>query len=617
MAAGRFLRKKRNVWFFRYRLPKRLAACGLSGEVQKTLSTPDKRLAGWLARALALRMEATLSLPQLPSRSELEGRVRAWIDDLHWRNEIRNAATGGYVWFEPDEIEQMGPETAPEMESLLRMCARTYADDQTAEVQAALGPNGDATPFQAVVKSAEQYLNVSADRATLHGRLLERTILRGYATFLQETKTTLSKIEQASAASAPAKPQLPEFAFLQYWDDFRAYKVANKEWKGDTAANAESSRRIFAFLFADVTVAEVVSEPIASEFKTKLFGLPKNYDAPEYQGLSPDKLIAQAFAEKLPTLRKGTINKHTGCFGGKKGYWAYLVNQKKISPDIESPFKGLHVPVKKGRSARHERQAWSKVLEAKFFAGPWIRGCKSIHRRSTPGSEIHRDSMFWVTLWGRLTGVRENEICDAAVGAIKFADPDDCGSIAYLEITEGKKDGSERNVPVPQNLIDMGFLEERVIGRDPDEPLFPELIPQGPGLRRSAAFTGKFTYLRQKTKCYVDKMDFHSFRSNVETQLKNADGIKESWIDEVIGHESPIRRSEGSRYTKEIYLPILKRCIDSITVNADFSHLKYSGQHGVPAQGRDERIVLYVRLAEREMKKKALRRRGRPRPETL
>ena len=111
-------------------------------------------------------------------------------------------------------------------------------------------------------------------------------------------------------------------------------------------------------------------------------------------------------------------------------------------------------------------------------------------------------------------------------------------------------------------------------------------------------------------KCYVEKMDFHSFRSNVETQLKNAEGIKEAWVDEVIGHESPIRRSEGSRYTKEIYLPILKRCIDSIAINADLGHLKYFGLRGVASPGRDDRISLYTKLAEREMKKKAARKRA-------
>ena len=92
------------------------------------------------------------------------------------------------------------------------------------------------------------------------------------------------------------------------------------------------------------------------------------------------------------------------------------------------------------------------------------------------------------------------------------------------------------------------------------------------------------------------------------------------WVDELIGHDSPIRRSEGARYTKSIFMANLKRTIDRITIGADpynptqsggaveFSHLAYDGPRGVPAPGAVEEIKHYVALAEREMRKKAPRR---------
>jgi hypothetical protein len=150
----------------------------------------------------------------------------------------------------------------------------------------------------------------------------------------------------------------------------------------------------------------------------------------------------------------------------------------------------------------------------------------------------------------------------------------------------------------------MGFLEQRVIGRDPSEPLFPELLPQGPGLRRSAAFTDRFSYYRTATKIHRPRIDFHSFRGNVETDLKNAD-LNSAWIDELIGHESVIRRSEGERYTKRILLPILRRLVNAIKINADLSHLAYGGQPGVASPSRDKDLARFVALAQREMMKKA------------
>jgi hypothetical protein len=53
-----------------------------------------------------------------------------------------------------------------------------------------------------------------------------------------------------------------------------------------------------------------------------------------------------------------------------------------------------------------------------------------------------------------------------------------------------------------------------------------------------------------------------------------------AWIDEPIGHDSIIRQSEGARYTKGVYLSILKRTIDKVRLPLDLSHLKYSGQRG-------------------------------------
>jgi hypothetical protein len=167
-------------------------------------------------------------------------------------------------------------------------------------------------------------------------------------------------------------------------------------------------------------------------------------------------------------------------------------------------------------------------------------------------------------------------------------------------------------VPIPDLILGAGFLEYRVIGRDPEEPLFPELIEQGTGNRRSAAFTGKFTYLRRISDCYLPKIDFHSYRGNAETDMKNknAGGLDAAWIDELIGHESIIRRSEGERYTKQILMPLLRRCVNTIKINADLSHLIYAGPRNVAAPGRDKEILRYVALAEREMRKKASRKRS-------
>ena len=90
--------------------------------------------------------------------------------------------------------------------------------------------------------------------------------------------------------------------------------------------------------------------------------------------------------------------------------------------------------------------------------------------------------------------------------------------------------------------------------------------------------------------------------------MKNhSDAFSTAWIDELIGHESKFRRSEGERYTKAILLPILKRLVNSIEICADLSHLRYDGEKGRAAPHRDQELARYVALARREMNKKARR----------
>ena len=78
------------------------------------------------------------------------------------------------------------------------------------------------------------------------------------------------------------------------------------------------------------------------------------------------------------------------------------------------------------------------------------------------------------------------------------------------------------------------------------------VIAQGAEPRRSGAFSGRFTEYRKKTKTYRPGVDFRSYRGNVETTLRNVSDVNAGWVDELIGHDFPIRRSEGAPYTKSI-----------------------------------------------------------------
>jgi hypothetical protein len=440
--------------------------------------------------------------------------------------------------------------------------------------------------------------------------LLARTVLRGYSTLLDQLSEAVADIPR-HAQAAVAKPLLPDFAFFAHWDEFIATKRSDRKWKRDTASGAEATPRLFKALIGNLPFARINGD-IVGRFRREYLKLPYNYfHDRKWNKLKPNEVIAAVekidddAKSKLRLASTTTANKHVL---NLIEYWEHLALHAKIPRGLDNVFRGHLTARPRGRAARDEHQMWPADLDYAFFTSHLYGGCKSIFRRGVPGHEIHRDALFWVPLFGRLMGVREDEICGRMVGDIEWIDTE-IGRVAYLKIRDSKTASSSRDVPIHKLILELGFLEYRYFGRAADEPLFPELIPQGVEPRRSNSFSGRFTEYRKKIKVFRAGVDFRSYRGNVETTLRNTDGVNPGWIDELIGHDSPVRRSEGARYTKSIFMANLKQTIDKVAIGVDLSRLYYSGPHGLQAPGTAEDIARYLTLAEREMKKKVARRR--------
>jgi hypothetical protein len=210
-----YLRRRGHTWFLRWKFPRRLAGAGFSGELVKSLQTPDVRLARRRALNLVLRLEAamTSSETKLPSRAELENRVRSWINDCVWGRELRLAATG-IEHLEPDEIERMGQQDARELNALFRLASDMLADREKVAVGRALAGDAPTDRYRPIMEDVARQIGMSADPATVAGRLIERTILRGFATLCDELRETVVPIP-STLAPPPEKDTADEgnFAF--------------------------------------------------------------------------------------------------------------------------------------------------------------------------------------------------------------------------------------------------------------------------------------------------------------------------------------------------------------------------------------------------------------------
>jgi hypothetical protein len=161
----------------------------------------------------------------LSSRAELEGLVRGWIDACVWRQEIHRAETGGIEYLELHEIEKMGRQDAGELDGLLRFADSFFEPKEKASIERALNGSAPTDKYKPIVASAAREIGVPVDPKTVAGRLFERTVLRGYATLLDELRETVAAIPRQTIVEKSSTQPDP-FIFTGFWEDFQKYKLA-------------------------------------------------------------------------------------------------------------------------------------------------------------------------------------------------------------------------------------------------------------------------------------------------------------------------------------------------------------------------------------------------------
>lgn len=163
----------------------------------------------------------------------------------------------------------------------------------------------------------------------------------------------------------------------------------------------------------------------------------------------------------------------------------------------------------------------------------------------------HHD-VFWTTLIGLFLGSRSNAAITLQYGDIVKVDGIDCIKFQDTHpIKQLKNDASRRTVPIPKQLLDLGFVEyiknqkQNLNAKDTDF-IFPKC------LTRSGRYNGKFTnrgfiqYIKDIgiTKHNPHKLDFHSLRKNANQRLEEV-GVFETYINDIIGWEGKNTRQQS------------------------------------------------------------------------
>ncbi|WP_083875963.1 site-specific integrase [Caenispirillum salinarum] len=624
MPLANCLKLKSQFYHGRVKVPLALVTVVGRKEILRTLRTRDPVKARRRARIFWLRCDGMFqALQQNPglSRAQVQGVIDHFLGDALWLAEER-LALGQPVFEMPSEPRPAEADDIDLMERRVRdglarndyslVAARAQELARTYNIQGS-GPDGlvlsralmratltltaevrrrrqgDYRPEQIVevtqVAANQNHTAVAPVPAPATATMPEPVAVdhdqHGRLEQKASDQQTQARDAEDDAETDPITERLESDTFA-LWEDYAQEMLATRMWTNHTRGQNDCSLRFFRQLHGDVGAADLKRRHIGA-YQSMLRYLPAlNGKSPRWKGMSGPEMAAavrsakerEADGEALPdderigkTLSEKTVRRHISALSG---YWSWLADKGYVERD--NPFLNFQKRGKKGRGkgdVRHERLDWEDSLLRSLLTSPaWTGHGRYLH---LPGTQITRCEKFWVPLISVLSGMRIEEICHLRVGDVRQEQDVWVFDIKWAS-GHIKNDASKRLVPLHDELLRMGFIQDRVAGRDKSERLFKELSPRGKDEKYGIRISKWFTRYRQYLGIYEEKVDFHSLRHTVSTLLKNTE-LPEGWIDEVMGHESEKRRSEGHRYTKRIWLQNLQKTVNAINLGIDLSHL--------------------------------------------
>lgn len=284
-----------------------------------------------------------------------------------------------------------------------------------------------------------------------------------------------------------------------------------------------------------------------------------------------------------PTRAKKYLSKFKGVsrYAKIKNY-----NEKDLGEDLEILY---NKPIKK----KGEKVFSAENIEALLAGYPYTRPPLDKERELW-------DFHYWLILVFMFTGARLNEICQLRLDDIKKTSPrksrkrnDAPPPIAFFDIKKAfdangiqthfiKNETSIREVPVCQQLIDLGFLnfveQRRKETADASAMLFEGLYFSTKnkwGKKASDWFNGGGKMKAYRDECQIEtntKKNIHTFRHTFIHEYRNAKGIDRSLLFSIVGHDSTLQTDD---YGEKVDLDIMKSQMDLIDYDVDLSHLNY------------------------------------------
>ncbi len=339
-------------------------------------------------------------------------------------------------------------------------------------------------------------------------------------------------------------------------NSFISYKIQRGDWDDKTQADAEGvCAQLIDYLGANTDPSSITREQLR-DFSVLLSQLPTNYSRiPRLKNLSLQQLVDISADEELKTVATGTVRKK---FVFIKSLFKHAEQEEWTDKDRAA---GISIP----KGATKKRKPYNpKELQSIF--------------ELTVGAI--RVSDYWLPRIGLTTGMRSNEILQ-----LTKADVRQCGGVWCFDVNKDvdtergqakktKNDNSQRLIPVPEVLIEAGFID--YVQALDDGRLFP-CVHLGTDHTYSSVYSKRFNALLDKLGLKPDDSegimrDFHSFRHTFRANCR-AFGVLDETVDLLGGWRDQDGRTAGDSYGLhyEAFIHELKVGIDKI----DYTGIKF------------------------------------------
>ena len=554
MADTRYLKKRRQGWYFQLAVPRELRAKAGKATVIVSLETRDLTLAQerrWGELTKAKDAFARLAGRMAPTSESLAPEALVAIDDFArttYHAALAKMQANARAWGKP-ELDQAALETwnAYEAGDYVSVAEplTTYCDQHRIE------PGSEHyTVLGNALLTARLYA-VGGRKDALEHRPTG------------EPKTFLAFVPINPETLQPFRPsgfKPDDLRFSQAAANFikEAQRDPTAKMTEQTRKQHEAAHRLFTDFVKDASL-HGINRAMASDFLTKISRLHPHWArSGKSKNLPLSELLAK-HGNGNEQLANRTLNRIIGSLSS-----VFKHARRRGHFDGANPFSEQTRP--KARKGTTEWLPFSDDELTTLFSAPIFR-CDD---RIRPKVHTVETALRWIPLIALFSGLRLGEVCGLRTTDIKHED-----GVYFFNVTESREDNrhlkteaATRRVPIHSELIRCGLLE--YWGGLPAGQLFPGLTPGGPDKKLSWTVTQTFTRLRRKLGITRPRVSFHSLRKNMGTALDRA-RVPQADVALILGHDRGFTLSTYAPLGLE--LPDLKAIVERARFNVNLSHL--------------------------------------------